>query len=97
MRHLQTLHKKHCDKGLVILGLNTADDRQIGLDILRRNSVTFPNILDASDAGMKTTFRGYRGTAVPLNYVIDRKGNVAAAWYANYRRAIDEIAKLGIK
>jgi len=97
MRHLQRLHEKYCDKGLVILGLNTADDRQIGLDILRRNSVTFPNILDASHAGMMTVFRGYRGTGVPLNYIIDREGNVAAAWYANYTRAIDEIAKLGIK
>ncbi len=97
MRHLQRLHEKYCDKGLVILGLNPSDARQIGLDMLRRDSVTFPNILDASDAATRIMFRGYGMSGVPLNYVIDREGNVAAAWYANYERAIDEIAKLGIK
>ena len=97
MRHLQTLHKKYCDKGLVILGVNPADDRQIGLDILRRNSVTFPNVLDASKVATRIFYREYRMGGVPLNYVDDHEGNVAAAWYGNYKRAIDEIAKLGIK
>ena len=42
---------KYQDKGLVVLGVNTADDRKIALDYLKANEVTFPNILDISDGG----------------------------------------------
>src|ERR1039458_1966007 len=32
------------------MGVNTADDRKIALDYMKANEVTFPNILDTSDA-----------------------------------------------
>ena len=42
------------DKGLVVLGFDCADDKQIALEMLRDNGVTFPNIVDSSDAALKS-------------------------------------------
>ena len=84
MCHLQEFHKKYKDKGLVILGFDCADDKQIALDMLRENDATFTNIIDSSEAALKVCFHDYQtkgASAVPMSYIIDRDGNVAAAWY----------------
>ena len=69
---------------MVVLGVNTADDCKIALDYMKANEVTFPNILDASDAGYRAmsqyeTLGGM--SAVPMTYVIGRDGKVVDAWY----------------
>jgi len=100
MCHLQTLHEKYKDKGLVILGFNCSDDKQIALDFMRENSATFPNILDSSDAAGKIAFEGYKSSGVPLNYIIDSEGKVVDAWYGyekGHKRAIAALEKLGVK
>ena len=71
-------------KGLVVLGVNNADDRKIALDYLKENQVTFPNVLDSSEAANRAmmqyeTLGGM--SAVPMTYVIDREGKVVMAWY----------------
>ena len=84
MCHLQELYLQYKDKNLVILGFNPSDDKQIALDMLRENGVTFPNIIDSSDAALKVCFRDYQrlnSSAVPLSYIIDCDGNVVDAWY----------------
>jgi len=98
MRHLQTLHEKYGGKGLVILGLNTADKKDVALELLRQNSVTFPNITDSSERGQSTTSR-YKCSGVPLNYIIDKSGKVADAWYGyekGHPRALRLLGELGI-
>ena len=100
MRHLQGLHEKYEDKGLVILGFNCSDDKQIALDFMRENSATFPNILDSSSAAVKVGFDGYKMSGVPLNYIIDGEGKVVDAWYGyeeGHKRAIEVLEKLGLK
>jgi peroxiredoxin len=100
MRHLQRLHEKYRDKGLVILGFNCADDKQIAMDFMRENSATFPNILDSSDAAVKVGFDGYKMSGVPLNYIIDRDRKVVDAWYGyeeGHKQAITTLEKLGVK
>ncbi len=84
---------------MVVLGVNTADDRQIALDYLKANQVTFPNVLDSSTAAnmamMKyETLAGM--SAVPMTYVIDREGKVVEAAY-DFRpsRAEATLKKLG--
>ena len=72
------------DKGLVVLGVNPSDDRKIALDYLKANQVTFPNVLDSSEAAQRAmsqyeTLQGM--SAVPMTYVIDRQGKVLDAWY----------------
>ena len=82
--------RKYKSKGLVILGFDASDDKKIALEMLRDNGATFPNIIDSSDAAMKVCFQQYQGrygSAVPMNYIIDRDGKVVDAWYGGGRRA----------
>ena len=100
MRHLQTLHGKYSGKNLVILGFNCSDDRKIALEFLGENGATFPTILDSSDAAIKVGFRDYKGSGVPLNYIIDPQGKVVDAWYGyeeGHQRALAALKKAGLK
>lgn len=100
MRHLQELHYKYKDKGVVILGFNCVDDKQIAMDFLRENSATFPNILDLSDDAIGVGIVLYKGSTVPLNYIIDRKGKVVDAWYGyeeGHKRAFTALKMAGLK
>ena len=100
MCHLQELHEKYRDKGLVILGFNCKDDKQIALEFLRENSATFPNILDSSDAAKRVASDGYKGSGVPLNYILDREGKVVDAWLGyekGHKRTKAALEKLGLK
>jgi peroxiredoxin len=85
---------------LVVLGINTADDRKIALDYLKENSVTFPNILDASFQAQRvmTGYETQTGrSAVPMTYLIDREGKVVEAWYGyEPGRAEKALKKLGL-
>ena len=86
---------------MVVLGVNTADDRKIALDYMKANEVTFPNILDATDAGNRAmaqyeTLGGM--SAVPMTYVIGRDGKVVAAWYGYERDGAPKVLKkLGLQ
>jgi len=100
MRHLQTLSEKYKDKGLVILGFNCSDDKQIALDFMRENSATFPNVLDSSAAAVQIGFRDYQMSGVPLNYIIDRDGKIVEAWYGyeeGHKQALAALEKAGLK
>jgi peroxiredoxin len=91
---------KYKAKGLVVLGVNSADDRKIALDYMKANEVTFPNILEASDAANRAvsqyeTLGGM--SAVPMTYVIGRDGKVVDAWYGYEEgRAPRVLKKLGL-
>lgn len=83
----------------MVLGVNTADDRKIALDYLKQSQVTFPNVLDFSDAAGRAmmeyeTLRGM--SAVPLTYLIGRDGKVVENWYGYQEgRAEKALKKLG--
>lgn len=68
---------------MVVLGLNFADDREIALQFIEENGVTYTNILDASeeswDVMMKYETLGM--TAVPMTYVVDPEGKIMESWY----------------
>lgn len=101
MRHLQKLYEKFRDQGLVTLGFNCSDDKQIALDFMRENSATFPNILDSSVTALRTAFNGYKTSGVPVTYIIDREGQVVDAWYGydeeTHKRGIAVLKNLGLK
>jgi peroxiredoxin len=100
MCHLQKLYEKYKDRGVVILGLNCADDRKIALDFLRDNSATFPNILDTSITTIKLVYNDYKKSGDPLSYIIDREGRIVDAWYGyeeGHKRAIAALEKAGVK
>lgn len=77
---LQKLHLRYRDKGLVILGFNSADEKDIALDFIRETGTTFPMVLDSSEAAQKTSWDDYHCSGVPVNYIIGRDGKVVDAW-----------------
>ncbi len=96
MRHLQELYAKYRNQGLVVLGINTSDAIEIATDLLERDGVEFPNVLDSSpEAGQAIrkfeTLSGY--SAVPMTYVIDREGKVIDAWYDDKEGKAEKILK----
>ena len=85
---------------MVVLGVNNADDRKIALDYLKANEVTFPNVLDTSEAagGAVSQYETLGGmSAVPMTYVIGRDGKVVDAWYGYEQdRTQKALKKLGL-
>ncbi|MFC1603697.1 redoxin domain-containing protein [Planctomycetota bacterium] len=99
MPYLSNLYGTYQDKGLVVLGFNCTDEKERALDVLRENSADFPNIVDASSDAKRISHE-YQLSGVPLNYIIDRQGKVAAAWYGykeGDKRGVQILEKLGIK
>jgi peroxiredoxin len=94
------LYEKYQDKGLVILGVNVADDRKIALDYLKANHVTFPIILDSSPASWKA-MNQYLALpdlgADPMTYVIGRDGKLVDGWFGyDSDRTQAAVKKLGL-
>lgn len=80
MVHLQKVYEDYKKRGVVILGFNSADDPKIARKFLRKAKVTFPNILDPSRDAQDVAMRTYKGSGVPLNYIIDREGKINAGF-----------------
>jgi thiol-disulfide isomerase/thioredoxin len=59
MPHLQSLYESYRDKGIVILGLNVTDNKQIAKFVLKNNSIAFPIILDSSTTAEKIVTEYY--------------------------------------
>jgi peroxiredoxin len=96
--HLDRLQKRHGRNGLVVIGVNFADDRRPALEYLRAESIRFPNAVDTSAAVQDLYYRHYQTmkglSAVPLNYIIDSEGRIADAWYGYEKGSNAGIATL---
>jgi peroxiredoxin len=94
------LYEKYQNKGLVVVGVNTSDDRKIALDYLKENQVTFPMVLDSS-AAADQALRQYETLgmlAVPMTYLIGRDGKVVEAWYGySEGQAESALKKVGLE
>ncbi len=80
MVYLQKLHEKYEGKGLVVLGFNSADKRDIALKLIKKEKLTFPNVLNSSLHASQVALDKFRSNAVPTTYVIDRDGKILHAW-----------------
>ncbi|MFB0555512.1 MAG: M56 family metallopeptidase [Phycisphaerae bacterium] len=95
MRHLQEYYLKNKGKNLVVLGFNCSDNKETALDFIQKHSVTFPNVIDSSDAA-----QNYTMSRVMLSYIIDKEGKVVDCWDEydkDHKRAIAALQKLGLK
>ncbi len=94
------MFEKHHDKGLVVLGVNVADDRKVALDYLKANHVTFPTIFDSSPAAWKAMGRFLALEdlgADPMTYVIGRDGKIVDGWFGyDSDRTKAAVEKLGL-
>lgn len=98
----QQLHQEYKDKGLAILGFNGTDDRRLARAFLRENSVTFPNVLDASEAAARLirTNYGNKTGLLPLNYILDPRGRVVDGWFGpeqDAERVLTALQKAGLE
>jgi peroxiredoxin/outer membrane lipoprotein-sorting protein len=88
---LEEIHKAYRDSGLVIVGVNVYDDKEIARNFLAKTSVTFPCIADKSGRADEVLHNEYQTipgmSGVPLNYIVGRDGNVLEAWYGCEERA----------
>ncbi len=101
VRYLQSLHEKAKDKGLVILGVNVADDRRIAQTFLRDEGITFPCVLDSSKEAETLFAEGYgvKFDSPPVGFVIGADGKVVDAWSGfdeNHARALAALHAAGV-
>ena len=100
MCHLQEFYEQFQDKGVVVLGFNSSDNKQIALDFMHENGATFPCILDSSTEATMTHHQAYGTSGVPTTYVIGRDGDIVDGWMG-YRKDDPRVAnileKLGIE
>ncbi len=80
MPYLQSLYAKYKDQGLVVLAVDVLDDRAVTREYLRKQGITFPNILDDSPGANEVYSRDYRVGTIPLNYLINGDGIVVDGW-----------------
>jgi peroxiredoxin/outer membrane lipoprotein-sorting protein len=104
LRELQKLYDRHVGEGLVVLGFDCSDERGPVSQFLREQAIAFPSIADTTAAARAVFYEKYQISkgqgAVPLNYIIDREGRVAAGWYGYSRgdnRGVEILRKLGIR
>jgi peroxiredoxin len=98
----QQLYQEYRDKGPVFLGFNCSDDRRIARVFLRENGVTFPSVLDSSEAATRLIRTGYGNKAgiLPLNYIIDPQGRVVDGWFGQEQdtdRVLAALKKAGLE
>ncbi len=82
MPYLESAHTAHADKGLVVLGVNVAEQSSVVQPFLDQHSLTFPVALDLNSQVADL----YRVFSYPTTYLIDRNGrviNIRRGVYAN--------------
>ena len=83
----------------MVLGYDYSDEPQFALQLLKENAATFPSVVDCSDVAASAG-RGYRITAVPTTYLIDREGRIVAGWIGYSEEndpTLEHLKKLGIE
>jgi len=99
--YLQNLYAEQKKYGLIVIGINTIDDES-ALNFLSVNNIEFYNIIDNSKVAQKIDQEIYQCQekyAVPLNYIIDKNGNIVEGWYGFKKgdtRGIDILKEMGI-
>jgi len=98
---LERLHRQYGEKGLVVVGFDWADEREIAVRFLEESGASFLNIVDSCEQARDTCMEKYQTlkgcAAVPLNYVIDREGKIVAGWYGSEEEpGLAAIEKAGI-
>src|SRR3972149_6998823 len=98
MPHLQGLQAKLEKMGVLLLGFNPADDKEVALRFLQQAGVTFPTVLDAGPQARRGGHELYGARGVPAHYIICN-GFVVDAWMgfdAEHARAWAAFERLGV-
>lgn len=74
MPDMEKLYKENKDSDLIILAVNLGEDKATVQDFMKKNSYTFPVVLDLDS----TTAEKYNVSAIPTTYFIDKEGNIVS-------------------
>jgi thiol-disulfide isomerase/thioredoxin len=96
MPEMQVLYDQLKARGLTIVAVDVMEDRDTVSAFLRQNKYTFPVLLDVDGKVGGSSLYGV--SAIPTNYVLDRKGRIVAravgiggpTWTSSERRDLFE-------
>ena len=76
---LESLSTKYKSQGVQFVGVNVRDEIDTAKAFERSFKITYPSVIDATNASVQLAFSGQRGpNATPTTIVLDQKGRVAA-------------------
>ena len=98
---LEGLYRRFGNEGLVVLGYDEIDEQSILRAQLSASGVTYPCVLDTSDARSRLNL-GYTtsdyGGSDPLTYLVGRDGRIVARWFGfSEKNLIDELSRAGFR
>jgi peroxiredoxin len=80
MPWLQQIFEKYKEMGFSVVGFNHVDNETLVKQFFDKSGISYPNILDTSSLARKI-YDDFNTNTVPLNFLIDRKGNLVGQWY----------------
>ncbi len=76
---LQSLSDKYQSQGVAFIGANTADQPDTAISFEKNHKVTYPSVMDVDSGAVRIAFHGaVSASAVPVTFVLDQKGRIAA-------------------
>lgn len=73
--YIQQIFEEYSAKGLVVLTVNSWEDRETAQEFMSQNQLTFPVLTDYPG---KKVARTYQIRTIPATFIIDRKGIIKA-------------------
>lgn len=89
--HLQELHNKYKEKGLVILGI-TKDNIMASRGLLASRNITYMNL-----AGSKQVTEDYKVLEIPQYYLIDNNGFIIYASKNGFEKKLEDMIEMLLK
>jgi peroxiredoxin len=74
MPSLETLHRSHGERGVVVLGVTLDRDRSPATQFMTEHRLTFPQVWDQQGR----IGAAYQATAIPVSFLVDPTGQVVA-------------------
>jgi thiol-disulfide isomerase/thioredoxin len=76
---LEGLYQAHQDKGVTFIGVNVTDQPDTALSFEKSYGITYPSVIDVDSGAARIAFHGQvSASAVPVTFVLDKKGRIAA-------------------
>jgi thiol-disulfide isomerase/thioredoxin len=76
---LEGLYQTYQDKGVTFIGVNVTDQPDTALSFEKTYGITYPSVIDVDSGAARIAFHGQvSASAVPVTFVLDKKGRIAA-------------------
>lgn len=72
MPDIEKIYQEYTDKGLVLLTINTGEDKDTVEEYMKTNGYTFPVLLDLE----MDVARQYKTSSIPVSFFINKEGEI---------------------